>query len=117
MGFDRRNEAKRFILVDALYETVVKLLASAEAEPQDLYGAETGREAFEFHRTASRLIEMRSENTCQRTAEDQGAGDDGARGDMRPAAVGLRPNAAEISRMPASSPSRPITSSASARRP
>ncbi|HEX2509286.1 MAG TPA: cell division protein ZapE [Microvirga sp.] len=78
MGFDRRNEAKRFIiLVDALYETRVKLLASAEAEPQDLYGAETGREAFEFHRTASRLIEMRSEEylSLPHGREDQGAGD------------------------------------------
>ncbi len=78
MGFERRNEAKRFIiLVDALYETRVKLLASAEAEPQDLYGAETGREAFEFHRTASRLIEMRSEEylSLPHGREDQGAGD------------------------------------------
>lgn len=62
MGFDRRNEAKRFImLIDALYDSHVKLLASAEAEATDLYRAETGREAFEFDRTVSRLIEMRSE--------------------------------------------------------
>src|ERR671917_331701 len=33
MGFEQRNEAKRFIiLIDALYETRVKLLVSAEAE-------------------------------------------------------------------------------------
>ncbi|WP_343232334.1 cell division protein ZapE [Microvirga terricola] len=62
MGFDRRNEAKRFImLIDALYDSHVKLLASAEAEATELYRAETGREAFEFDRTVSRLIEMRSE--------------------------------------------------------
>jgi cell division protein ZapE len=58
---DRRDEAKRFItMVDVFYERHVKLIASAEAEPNDLYHAETGREAFEFDRTVSRLIEMRS---------------------------------------------------------
>ena len=62
MSFERRNEAKRFImLIDALYDAHVKLLASAEAEAHELYHAETGREAFEFDRTVSRLIEMRSE--------------------------------------------------------
>jgi cell division protein ZapE len=39
----------------------VKLLSSAAAEAPDLYRAEAGREAFEFDRTVSRLIEMRSE--------------------------------------------------------
>lgn len=63
MNFERRNEAKRFImLVDALYDARVKLLASAEAEATELYQADTGREAFEFDRTVSRLIEMRSED-------------------------------------------------------
>jgi cell division protein ZapE len=62
MTFERRNEAKRFImLIDALYDAHVKLLASAEAEVHELYHADTGREAFEFDRTVSRLIEMRSE--------------------------------------------------------
>jgi len=62
MDLDRRNEAKRFIiLIDALYESHVKLVASAAAEPTGLYVAPSGREAFEFDRTASRLIEMRSE--------------------------------------------------------
>ena len=63
MTFDRRNEAKRFIiLIDTLYDHHVKLLASAEVEAPELYKAETGREAFEFDRTVSRLIEMRSED-------------------------------------------------------
>jgi len=62
MTFDQRNEAKRFImLIDALYDGHVKLLASAQAEVPELYHADTGREAFEFYRTVSRLIEMRSE--------------------------------------------------------
>ncbi|MBE7198113.1 MAG: AFG1 family ATPase [Parafilimonas terrae] len=61
MGEAERNEAKRFItLIDTLYDRHVKLVASADAEAQDLYTAETGREAFEFDRTVSRLIEMRS---------------------------------------------------------
>ena len=75
MGFERRNEAKRFIiLIDTLYDTRVKLLASADAEAPELYGAETGREAFEFDRTASRLIEMRSEEylALPHGREDQG---------------------------------------------
>ena len=62
LDFDRRNEAKRFIiLIDTLYEHHVKLVASAAAEPQELYRASRGREAFEFDRPVSRLIEMRSE--------------------------------------------------------
>jgi cell division protein ZapE len=62
MSKARRNEAKRFIiLIDTLYDNGIKLVLSAEAEPQHLYEAEGGTEAFEFDRTASRLIEMRSE--------------------------------------------------------
>ncbi|WP_298354699.1 cell division protein ZapE [Rhodoblastus sp.] len=58
---DRRNEAKRFInLVDALYDQRVKLIASAEVEPEEIYRADTGYEAFEFARTISRLKEMGS---------------------------------------------------------
>ncbi|MEX0842535.1 MAG: cell division protein ZapE [Xanthobacteraceae bacterium] len=63
MDFDRRNEARRFIiLIDTLYDQAVKLVASAEAEPDALYRAGDGFEVLEFKRTASRLIEMRSQS-------------------------------------------------------
>jgi len=59
MGPENRNEAARFVtLIDALYEHKVKLLAAADAEPQGLYVHGDG--AFEFERTASRLLEMQS---------------------------------------------------------
>lgn len=60
LGPENRNEAARFVtLVDALYENRVKLLAAADAAPDDLYIAGDG--AFEFERTASRLHEMASD--------------------------------------------------------
>lgn len=59
LGPENRNEAARFVtLIDALYEHKVKLLAAADASPQDLYVHGDG--AFEFERTASRLLEMQS---------------------------------------------------------
>ncbi len=59
LGPHNRNEAKRFVtLIDALYETRTKLVMSAAVEPAELYVKGDG--VFEFERTASRLIEMRS---------------------------------------------------------
>jgi len=66
LGPDLRNETARFItLIDALYENKVKLIATAAAEPAELYdwsgkGDEEGR--FMFDRTVSRLMEMQSED-------------------------------------------------------
>lgn len=55
----RRDAAARFVtLVDALYEAKTKLVMSADAAPDQLYAEGDG--AFEFQRTASRLMEMRS---------------------------------------------------------
>ena len=61
LGPENRNEAARFVtLIDALYEQKVKLLAAADAEPAELYEKGDGR--FEFERTVSRLMEMRSDD-------------------------------------------------------
>ena len=63
MEHARRNEAKRFIiLIDTFYDHAVKLLASAQAQPDRLYRGSEGFEVQEFKRTASRLIEMRSQS-------------------------------------------------------
>ena len=70
MGADMRNAAKRFVtLIDALYETRTKLIMSAAVEPDVLY--EKGDGAFEFERTVSRLMEMRTEEYL---ALERGAG-------------------------------------------
>ena len=75
LGAGKRNEAARFVsLIDTLYEHGVKLVASAEAQPNALYPAGDG--SFEFRRTTSRLAEMQSAAYLERghgiTLEDAG---------------------------------------------
>ncbi|GGE06456.1 cell division protein ZapE [Aureimonas endophytica] len=61
MGPAERNEAKRFItLIDALYDAGRRVVISADGPVEALYSGRQGAEAFEFQRTVSRLIEMRS---------------------------------------------------------
>jgi cell division protein ZapE len=68
MGLDRADEARRFtLLVDVFYDQRVKLVLSAEAEPDQLLlrGTRSGDAQlqamiFQFNRTASRLAEMQT---------------------------------------------------------
>jgi cell division protein ZapE len=68
MGLDRADEARRFtLLVDVFYDQRVKLVLSAEAEPDSLLlrGTRSGDAQlqamiFQFNRTASRLAEMQT---------------------------------------------------------
>ncbi|UMA64438.1 AFG1 family ATPase [Roseivivax marinus] len=60
LGRGNFNEAKRFVtLIDAIYEARTRLIVSAAATPDYLYVEGPG--AFEFERTASRLMEMQAE--------------------------------------------------------
>jgi cell division protein ZapE len=62
LGLAMRNEARRLInLVDTLYDNRIRLIVSAAAEPLALWTGD-GSEGLDFARTASRLIEMRSDD-------------------------------------------------------
>lgn len=59
MSASMSSEARRFTwLIDVFYDHRVKLLMSAEVQPEELYTE--GMLANEFHRTVSRIIEMQS---------------------------------------------------------
>ncbi len=65
MDDGQNDKAKRFInMIDEFYDRNVNLLSSAEVKPDYIY---TGQQlAFEFKRTVSRLLEMRSHEYMQR---------------------------------------------------
>ncbi|MFO1120823.1 MAG: cell division protein ZapE [Hyphomicrobiales bacterium] len=59
LGPERRNEAKRFVLlIDTLYDARVRFVASSAAPPEEIYPS--GDHHVEFGRTVSRLKEMQS---------------------------------------------------------
>jgi cell division protein ZapE len=60
MGPELRNAARRFVvLIDTLYDEATHVVCSAAAAPGALYPSGDGAEAF--RRTASRLVEMQSD--------------------------------------------------------
>ena len=67
MGYDRRNELKRFILlIDTLYDAQKRVVVHAEDTPINLYSGDV--HAFEYERTISRLLEMQSEEYLEKTS-------------------------------------------------
>ena len=72
LGEASRDVTRRFVnLIDTLYDARVGLVASAAAEPQALYAG--GDMGYLFDRTASRLVEMRSQSYLAARMERLGA--------------------------------------------
>ena len=70
MGYDRRNECKRFIiLIDTIYDAKKQLVINAEKPPIDLYDGKDHK--FEFERTISRLLEMQGREYLLTTSQDK----------------------------------------------
>lgn len=70
LGYDRRNEAKRFMtLIDVLYEARSRIVITAAEQPEDLYQGHDHE--FEFQRTVSRIHEMTSENYLTAFQDDK----------------------------------------------
>lgn len=68
LRYDRRNEAKRLmILIDALYDSGTRLIVTADAPPDKLYFGKDHE--FEFQRTVSRLLEMQSHEWLEKTRQ------------------------------------------------
>ena len=94
MDYDRRNEAKRFIiLIDTLYDNAVKLVASAEAEPDALYRASEGFEAsrVQAHRLAPDRDALAGLSRLAARPRGCSGLDRRTGGDLRPAARVLVP--------------------------
>ncbi len=86
MDDGQRNEARRFInLIDTLYDNRTKLVVSADADPDRLWRGKDGHENLAFARTASRLIEMRSDAYL---AAERGTALSAKRGTMETAGPG-----------------------------
>ena len=69
MGPRNASEARRFTwLIDVFYDHKVKLIMSAEGEPEELYT--TGAMSNEIHRTVSRILEMQSKEYLESERRD-----------------------------------------------
>jgi cell division protein ZapE len=70
MTADQASEARRFTwLVDVLYDNNVRLVASSDAAPQELFTE--GMASGEFSRTASRLTDMQSRRYLEQPHHSQ----------------------------------------------